>query len=86
MNAINAQENRNTDIRSQEAACGKATREEDVEAVDKSEDRKGDHGDPGPDRLDDRVVWNVFFGKALSDSSFAESNVDDAAANPGDEA
>lgn len=85
MDSINAQENRDSDIRSQETACGEASREEDVETIDESQDREGNHGDPGADWLDDGVVWDVFFGKTLCDRGFAESNVDDAAADPGDE-
>lgn len=79
---VDTQEDRNTHISSQETARVEASREEDIESIDQSEDGKGNHGDPSSNRLDDGVIWNVLFGKLLKYIGLSKTDVNDATADP----
>ena len=76
-------EDGDTDVGGEEGGGGELTVKEDGEAVD--EEKKGEHdeGDVGTVGLEAGVEW---WRDALSEAGFAESKVDDAAADPGDEA
>lgn len=86
MDEVDTQEERNTDISRQEAGRGEAAWEEDIEAIDQGEEGEGNNCNPRADGLEERMVRDVTLGKALDVGCFAESEVDNAAADPGDEA
>lgn len=86
MNPINPQEYRYPDIRGQKRTRREPAREEDIEAVDKGQECEGEHGDPCADGLQEGVVGDRGWGEVLDDGGASEADVDDAAADPGDEA
>lgn len=73
------QENRNADVRRQEAADGEAPGIEVGEAVAQEQDREEDQADPRHVRLDARRVRDRH---ALRDAGLAEAQVDDGAEDP----
>jgi len=86
MAKIDNQKDWNTNIRSEERRSGETAGEEDVESVDQGEDYESHHGDPGSHWLQEGVVWYQLPVERLYLVGFAEAQVDDAAADPGDEA
>lgn len=85
MRKIDDQEDRDPNVSGEERRRGKASREEHIEAIDKSEDDKGDYRDPGSHGLEEGGVGDILFGEGLHEIRFAEAEVYYAAADPGDE-
>jgi hypothetical protein len=83
MNHIHHNKDGNPNIRRQEPTCTPVLREEDREAVRQAEEREHDDRDVGAIRLDPGMVGRF---DSLGGAGFAEAEVDDAAADPGDHA
>lgn len=86
MSEVDAQEDWDTNISSQETTGIESSREEDVETIDQGKDCEGDHGNPSPDWLHHRVVGDQLLRETLHLVCLAETNVDNTTADPGDEA
>jgi hypothetical protein len=85
MHKVNRQEQRNTNVRRKERTRTPFLGEENVETVDKSEESKGNHGNPRTVGLNDGAIRNRFPREILHFSGFTETDVDDGATDPGDE-
>jgi hypothetical protein len=83
MNDIHHNKDGNPNIRRQKPTCTPVLREEDREAVRQAEEREHDDRDVGAIGLDPGMVGRF---DSLGGAGFAESEVDDATADPGDHA
>lgn len=83
MNEVDAQENWDSHIRSQERRSREPTGEEHVEPVDECQDDECYHCNPGSNWLEEGVVWNVLQRETLDFDCFAEADVDDTTTDPG---
>lgn len=82
---VDAQEDGDADVGGQEGGGAPILGPEDVEAVNQAEEGEGRHRNVGAVRLDPRAVGQLGLD-ALDLTSFAEAEVDDAAADPRNEA
>ena len=86
MNQINNNRNRDTNICREETGNGPVLRPKHSESIDECQDGEKDHGEPSSPGLHDGVsVREVRVGDPLCFDGFAEAEVGDAAADPGDE-
>ena len=85
MHPINNQEDRNPNIRRQEWACREPTREEYVEPIDQCKKNERNQSNPSSEWSKEGMIRDLVFRKGLSDIGFSESDIDNAAAYPGDE-
>lgn len=83
MASIDHHEDRYANVICQKRARGPILGPEDIETIDKDQNREHDQRDPGSPWLSPGMVWLVCVGDALGGAGFAEAQVDDATAYPG---
>lgn len=86
MSKVDDEENRNSNIGCQERGHAPILRPEDAEAIDEGQDDESNDGSVWSPWLHYWCVGEFGVGDALDLASFAESKVDDWAADPGDKA
>lgn len=87
MHKVNHQEQWNPNIRRHKTTDTPVLRPEDSEAVDECQEGEKSNGEVGTVGLEEGVVGEAGGGgDVLREAGFVEAEVDDAAADPGDEA
>jgi len=83
VSTVEDEEHGNTNIGREERAYVPLLGPEDVKAIDEAQESEADDDSPRTPLADGRLVWEI--GDILRLAGFAETQVDDAAADPGDE-
>ena len=83
---INQEEDWNADVGGQEVAGTPVLWEKDRESIDECQNWEGDESNPSAVWLEEGFVGDLIEREVLRQVGFAESEVRDAAACPGDEA